>query len=212
MQAARQTSKTLGREHTKTSFTRFCELNAESKQTTQKRHNNVYLQRDFTKPKLRSSNEGIQPTSNVQKRENNETEQLKTTQKKRVSNWVLQNYMAPNQRIVETRTETHRMKTTNSHSDGSRTHLPLDLTKLHGTKTKTVRFRRRRRISPTGLYRPTWHRKTVKLGRRYTKQIFNSKEHRKHHGRTSILQVQYLDKEDRASESSRKEKTKPTVL
>ena len=81
---------------------------------------------------------GRKYTTNIKriKRENNETEQLKTTQKKRVSNWVLQNYMAPNQRIVETRTETHRMKTTNSHSDGSRTHLPLDLTKLHGTKTK----------------------------------------------------------------------------
>jgi len=62
---------------------------------------------------------GRKYTTNIKriKRENNETEQLKTTQKKRVSNWALQNYMAPNQRIVETRTETHQthcMETTNS--------------------------------------------------------------------------------------------------
>ena len=95
---------------------------------------------------------GRKYTTNIKrtKRENNEIEQLKTTQKMRVSNWVLQNYMAPNQRIAETRTETHYMKTNNSKTSHEA---------IKGSAEDTFKEAVRRDIPSTGLYRPTWHQK-----------------------------------------------------
>ena len=130
---------------------------------------------------------GRKYTTNIKriKRENNETEQLKTTQKKRVSNWALQNYMAPNQKNCRnsdgnTLHEDQEFKNTlRSNKRICRRHLQRSSKKkkfcsqpssttIHGTRQEELWTLGREQNSPsTGPYKTTWHQnQTVGLRRR----------------------------------------------